>query len=340
MPAMGLRPDDALPVARVTVITTVFNEGLAALDMLDSVLTGDVVPTEIVIADGGSTDGTVELLQQYAAAHPEVRLLTEAGGRSEGRNAAIAAASHDHIVSIDGGCVAEPAWLGKISEPLLAGESWVAGFYRPEGATSLSTAIGLTMVFVEDEVVFPDFTPSARSMAFHRDLWKEVGGFPESEQFAEDTAFGEALAAAGHQAVFVPEAVVEWRPPSSLMSQARTLFSWGRGDGHLGMRSINYRHLFPRFLGAGVLALTAIAFPLLLLIAPLPLAPMVYRKSRSKYRHMEGWAKWLLIPMATVNGLAFSLAGYMVGYAERRSGRWTPAGLPAPSIDGPQTQTL
>jgi glycosyltransferase involved in cell wall biosynthesis len=337
---MGLRPDDAMPVARVTVITTVFNEGLAALDMLDSVLTGDVVPTEIVVADGGSTDGTVELLQQYAAAHPEVIILTDSGGRSEGRNAAIEAASHDLIVSIDGGCVAEPAWLGRICEPLLAGADWVAGFYRPEGGTSLSTAIGLTMVFVEDEVVFPDFTPSARSMAFRRDLWVEVGGFPEGEQFAEDTAFGEALASAGYQALFVPEAIVEWRPPSSLVSQARTLFSWGRGDGHLGLRSINYRHLFPRFLGAAALVLAGIVYPLLLLVAPLPLTPMVYRKSRSKYRHMEGWAKWLLIPVATVNGLAFSLLGYITGYTERRSGRWTGAGLPAPSIEGPQTQTL
>ena len=236
--------------------------------------------------------------------------------------------------------MAEKAWLGRISEPLLTGADWVAGFYRPQGDTSLSTAIGLTMVFVEDEVVFPDFTPSARSMAFHRDLWKEVGGFPEGEQFAEDTAFGEALATAGHRAVFVPEAVVEWRPPSSLVSQARTLFSWGRGDGHLGLRSINYRHLFPRFLGAGALTLAAIAFPLLLVVAPLPLAPTVYRKSRSKDRHMEGWARWLLIPVATVNGLAFSLLGYITGYTERRSGRWTAAGLPAPSIEGPQTQTL
>jgi glycosyltransferase involved in cell wall biosynthesis len=58
-------------------------------------------------------------------------VLTDSGGRSAGRNAAIEAASHDHIVSIDGGCVAEPAWLGRISEPLLAGTDWVAGFYRP-----------------------------------------------------------------------------------------------------------------------------------------------------------------------------------------------------------------
>jgi glycosyltransferase involved in cell wall biosynthesis len=337
---MGPRPDKVMPVARVTVITTVFNERSATLDMLDSVLTGDVVPTEVVIADGGSTDGTVELLRQYAAGHPEVRVITDAGGRSAGRNAAIEAASHDHIVCIDAGCMAEPEWLGRITAPLLAGADWVAGFYRPQGTTLLSTAIGLTMVFVEDEVVFPDFTPSARSMAFHRDLWLEVGGFPAGEQFAEDTAFGEALAAAGHQPVFVPEAVVEWRPPSSLVSQARTLFKWGRGDGHFGFRSINYRHLFPRFLGAAALVLAGIVYPLLLLVAPLPLGPMVYRKSRRKYRHMKGWAKWLLIPVATVNGLAFSLLGYIIGYAERRSGRWTAVTQPQPSVDGPQTQTL
>jgi hypothetical protein len=57
---------------------------------------------------------------------------------------------------------------------------------------------------------------------------------------------------------------------------------------------------------------------------------MTYRKSRSKYRHMEGWVKWVLIPLATVNGLAFSLAGYISGYVERRFGQWRAAGQPPP----------
>ncbi len=319
-----------MPVVQVSVITTVFNEGAAALEMLDSVITGNVAPAEIVVADGGSTDGTLELLEGYAETHPQVRVLADTGGRSAGRNAAIEAASHDHIVSIDGGCLAEAGWLEEITGPLLEGADWVAGFYRPAGRGPLSTAIGLTMVFVIDEVVFPDFTPSARSMGFHRQLWEEVGGFPEDEQFAEDTAFGEALVAAGHEARFVPDAVVGWRPPSSLMAQSRTLFSWGRGDGHLGLRSINYRYLFPRFLSSGALVLIGIVFPVLVLAAPLPLVPMVYRKSRSKYRHMGGRLKWLLIPLATVNGLAFSLAGYITGYVERRSGRWG-GGLPSRS---------
>jgi glycosyltransferase involved in cell wall biosynthesis len=321
---MGFRPEASMPVVQVTVITTVFNEGEAVLELLDSVLGGDAVPAEVVVSDGGSTDGTLELLRQYAETHPTVRVLADAGGRSAGRNVAIEAASFDQIVSIDGGCVAGPRWLAEITTPLLEGAEWVAGFYRPTGESPLSTAIGLTMVFVEDEVVFPDFTPSARSMAFHRSLWEAAGRFPENVQYAEDTAFGAALLAAGHQPVFVPEALVEWRPPSGLIPQAKTLFSWGRGDGHLGLRSINYRHLFPRFVTTGLLLLLGSAYPMLLLFALLPLVPMVRRKSRLKYRYMEGWSKWLWIPLATINGLAFSLAGYIVGYMERRSGRWTP----------------
>jgi Glycosyl transferase family 2 len=334
---MGLRPEASMPVVQVTVITTVFNEGEAVFELLDSVLGGDTVPAEVVVSDGGSTDGTLELLREYAKTHPTVRVLADTGGRSAGRNAAIAAASHDLIVCIDGGCVAAPGWLSEITSPLLRGADWVAGFYRPVGGSKLSTAIGLTMVFVVDEVVFPDFTPSARSMAFHRSLWEEVGGFPEDVQYAEDTAFGEALVTAGHRAVFVPEAVVDWRPPTGLVPQARTLFAWGRGDGHLGLRSVNYRHLFPRFVSTGLLALLGIIHPLLLLLAPLPLVPMVYRKSRSKYRHMGGWLKWVLIPLATVNGLAFSLAGYITGYVERRSGRWAPTALPPTSAKDPLT---
>jgi glycosyltransferase involved in cell wall biosynthesis len=321
---MGLNAGAPTPILPVTVITTVFNEGPTVLEMLDSVVTGNAIPAEIVVADGGSTDGTVELLQDYARAHPLVRVVTDAGGRSAGRNAAIAAAAHDHIVSIDGGCVADPAWLEEIAAPLLEGHDWVAGFYRPEGESAMSTAIGLTMVYVEEEVEFPMFLPSARSMAFHRRVWKEVGGFPEDLQFAEDTAFGEAIRAAGHEMVFVPEAVVTWRPPSSLVAQTRTAFAWGKGDGLTGMRSIPYRKLFQRFLVAGAFLLASIAFPLLLVPTLLGAGAYAYRHSRRKYRHMQSWQKWLWIPLATLNVLASSLAGYIDGYVERR---WAERGI-------------
>jgi cellulose synthase/poly-beta-1,6-N-acetylglucosamine synthase-like glycosyltransferase len=304
--------------APVAVITTVFNEAATVVPLLDSVLGGTMRPAEVVVADGGSTDGTVQLVGAYAADHPEVRLLTDTGGRSAGRNAAISSARHQRLVCIDAGCTADPAWLEQIISPFDEGAEWVAGFYRPAGSTALSTAIGLTMVYVREEAE-RDFLPSARSMAFTRRIWEQVGGFPEHVQFAEDTAFDEALLAAGHRPVFVPSATVAWTPPPDLVAQARTMFAWGKGDGLLGLRSRHYRHLAALF-GAGGLALVAGALidRRLLPLAAVPFAPTVYRQTRYKYRHMDGAARWVQIPLATLNGLAASLAGFVAGRRERR----------------------
>ena len=309
------------PKVEVSVITTLFNEGATVVDLLDSVLEGTVTPDEVVVADGGSTDGTLAMLMKYASERREVRILTDSGGRSAGRNAAIAAARNKRIVCIDGGCTAGSAWLAEITEPLTAGAEWVGGFYQPKGETALSTAIGLTMVFVIEEVG-PDYVPSARSMAFEKRLWEEVGGFPEDVQYAEDTSFDRALMAAGYRPEFAPDAIVEWRPPSGLVSQARTMFSWGRGDGLLGLRSYHYRRLLALFSATLALILAGLLVDArILLLTVAPLAPTLYSQTRHKYRHMDGWVKWGLIPLATVNGLASSLMGFIAGYLTKgRSG--------------------
>jgi glycosyltransferase involved in cell wall biosynthesis len=306
------------PEIEISVITTLYNEETTVADLLDSVLNGTMIPDEFVIADGGSTDGTLELLSTYAAERSEIKVLTDSGGRSAGRNAAIAAAEHDFIVCIDGGCFARPTWLAEITEPLTEDVEWVGGFYSPKGRTALSTAIGLTMVFVIEEVG-PDFVPSARSMAFHKRLWREVGGFPEDVQYGEDTFFDQSLMDSGYRLTFAPDAIVEWRPPSGLVTQARTMFSWGRGDGLLGMRGHHYRRLLYLFTSTSALVLAGFLLDYrILLISGIPLAPTLYRQTRYKYRHMDGLLKWVLIPVATLNGLAASLMGFLAGYLVRK----------------------
>lgn len=310
-------PSGARTSVPVAVITTLFNEETTVVDLLDSILGGTVRPAEVVVADGGSTDRTVDLIRDYSARHPEVRLLTDTGGRSAGRNAAVAAAGHDRIVCIDGGCVADPDWLERISAPFDDGAAWIAGFYRPAGPTALSTAVGLTMVYVREEAE-RHFLPSARSMAFHRSLWREAGGFPEDLQFAEDTAFDLALLEAGHTPVFVPDATVAWVPPQDLTDQARTMFSWGRGDGLEGLRGDHYRRMAELFAATGLMLLAGLVVDRRLLpLAAAPLAPTLYRQTRLKYRHAPGILAKALIPVSTVNGLAASLAGFVTGRAER-----------------------
>src|SRR5690606_15746052 len=112
-------------------------------------------------------------------------------------------------------------------------------------------AIGLTMVYVREEAE-RHFVPSARSLGFTRELWREVGGFRSGVQFAEDTLFAEELFRRGHEPGFVPDAVVEWHPPRNLRQQARTMYNWGHGDGMQALRQRHYLRL------AGGLAATVV----------------------------------------------------------------------------------
>ena len=302
----------------VSVVTTLFNEADGVIALLDSILGGTASPAEVVVADGGSDDGTLDLLDDFALTHPEVRVIKDSGGRSAGRNAAIGAASNQTIVCIDGGCIARADWLERIIEPFENGARWVGGFYEPKGRNVMTKAIGLSMVYVREEAE-GHFMPSARSMAFDRELWKEVGGFPEDVQFGEDTVFADSLMLAGHEVVFVPGAIVDWTPPLGLSEQARTMFAWGEGDGLKGLRSEHYKRVAGAVAGsvAMLLGLAAVE-PRLIPLAAVPLVPVVRDHSRLKYRHMQGWTKWVLIPIATLNGLVASLLGFLKGRTSRK----------------------
>ena len=54
----------------VSVIATVYNEGSSVSRLLDSLATQSRPPDQVVIVDGGSSDDTLEILNQYAASQP------------------------------------------------------------------------------------------------------------------------------------------------------------------------------------------------------------------------------------------------------------------------------
>jgi len=306
----------------VSVVTTLFNEADSVATLVESLFAQHLPPAEIVVADAGSTDGTREILARLATRHPSLRVIEVAGNRSQGRNAAIRASLHPHIACIDGGCRADPSWLELLAQPLADGSPWVAGFYRPDGPGLLAKCIGLDLVGVVEEVDPEYFLPSGRSMAFHRSIWEAVGGFPESAEFAEDTLFGESLRSLGHRPAFVGDAVVSWKPPPTFAAMVRTVFGWARWDGRVGLRGYTYKRM-AKALGLGALGGLGLAFirPVYGLAVLVPLAVVVFTKTRFRYRHAHGILKYIYIPFGFLLAQLSGLAGYVLGYLERRSGR-------------------
>src|SRR5512137_2392291 len=102
---------------KISLIVTVLNEARSLPALLDSVAAQTRPPDEVLICDGGSTDNTIELLR--AERRFPVRVIERPGSNiSQGRNAAIAAASGDVIASTDAGVRLDPRWLEKLVEPL------------------------------------------------------------------------------------------------------------------------------------------------------------------------------------------------------------------------------
>ena len=225
--------------------------------LLDSILAGTRVPDEIVIADGGSTDRTWEILSARASADPRIHAVSAPGNRSVGRNAAVRASRSPVIACTDAGVEVEAEWLERITRPFAAepGIDVVAGFYLPAGATPFERAAGVVSAPSLREVDPARFLPSTRSVAFRRNAWERVGGFDEALAHNEDTPFALALKRSGARFFFEPEARVRWHPRGDLGSFFRQHRRFGFGDGESRVQGSFYARLAAKYaLGAALFA--------------------------------------------------------------------------------------
>jgi glycosyltransferase involved in cell wall biosynthesis len=213
---------------------TVRNEAGSLPALLESVKEQTVRPAEIVIVDGGSVDGTQELIRSYMPGLPmPLRLIEQPGANiSEGRNRAIREATHDIVAVTDAGVRLDERWFEMLVTPL--GDSSVdvvSGFFLPDAHSTFEVAMGATVLPSVEEINPETFLPSSRSIAVRKSAWEEIEGYPEWLDYCEDLVFDIRLKDAGHNFVFAPEARVYFRPRSNLRAFFHQYFRYARGDG-------------------------------------------------------------------------------------------------------------
>jgi glycosyltransferase involved in cell wall biosynthesis len=217
---------------RVSFILTVLNEAESLPRLLDSLVAQTRAPDEVIICDGGSTDGTLRLLEREERL--PLRVIQRPGTNiSQGRNAAIDAASGDIVAVTDAGVRLSPRWLEKIVAPFEDPDvHTVAGTFRLDPHTLFEIAMGATVIPEVHELADMErYPPSSRSFAFRKTAWQAVGGYPEWIDYCEDVVFDLRLRDQFGMHAFAPKALVHFRPRHSLRDYWRQYYQYARGDG-------------------------------------------------------------------------------------------------------------
>lgn len=315
----------------VSVVITVLNEGPALASVVGDVVAQLRGGDELVLVDGGSTDGSLEALPS----HPAVRLdVVPGAGISAGRNHGVRVARNEVIVVTDAGCTPEPGFIDGFRRAFAGDDppALVSGVYRVLARDAMERAQALAcypqpgeahrsgrFVRAYTRLFGTGFDPRfavGRCMAFTRQAWKAADGFPEHLATGEDVSFGLALARHGRVEA-APDAVVGWTQRDGLAATWRMYRGYGRASTDGGDRALLVRD--------GVRGLAYVAAPLLAArprTRPLVAAGVVAYLSLPVVRAVKagaGPATLALLPVALGVKDLGKLAGAVQGLLRKRS---------------------
>jgi glycosyltransferase involved in cell wall biosynthesis len=167
---------------RISCIIPVFNGERYVAEALDSVLAQELAPSEIIVVDDGSTDGTADVLRTYAGSMRVVRQPNL--GVSAARNAGLRAATGDVIAFLDSDDL-WPAGRMKVLAASLAaddGADVVAGLVETLDQRPARPA-------VREDLRTMHRVHLVGSTLMRRSVFERVGAFNEALRVVEDTEF-------------------------------------------------------------------------------------------------------------------------------------------------------
>jgi len=248
---------------RVSVIVPCYNEQ-ATIGLLLNALYNQSFPRqkmEILIADGLSTDGTLDAIRSFHKAHSDlqVRILTNPRRLiPAGLNIALREAKGEYIVRLDAHSIPNPDYVercvnilrsemgdnvGGAWEIAPGGKSWIARSIAAAAAHPLG--VGDARYRVGGSAQAVDTVPFG---SFRRSLVDKIGFFDESLLTNEDYEFNVRIRQSGGTVWFDPSIRSIYYARAKLGSLARQYFRYGYWKGRMLLRypkTIRWRQLLP-----------------------------------------------------------------------------------------------
>jgi succinoglycan biosynthesis protein ExoA len=227
-----------VPIRRVSVVAPMLNEaehiGHLVADLAAQDFDGEL---EVLVADGGSRDGSVERLRVVAERYelPVTILRNRKRWVSFGLNACIRAARGDLIIRMDCHSRYPSDYVRRCAiASQETGAENVGGVFIPTGQTAMERAVASAVDSPFGGVHWTRHGTRARADvdtvpygAFRPDAFRQVGLFDESLVRNQDDEFNLRLRLAGGRIVLDPAIRVYYVPRGKLSSVFRQYYEYG-----------------------------------------------------------------------------------------------------------------
>ena len=214
---------------KISVIVPCYNAAETLVCQLGALARQTVEPWEVIVADNGSTDDSVDIARRYGAFLPRFKVVdaSDRRGASHARNAGARASTGDVLAFCDADDEVAPGWIAGLQKGLLDNVFVASRFDLTKLNPSLEYVHPQALGLIRDPSF--DFLPRAGGcgLAIHRHIHDSVGGFDENIRFHEDTDYCWKIQLTGVPLGWASEAVVHVQHRNDSIARFRQARLWG-----------------------------------------------------------------------------------------------------------------
>lgn len=194
---------------KISLVIPIRNEEHSIEALIESIRNQTYQPDEIVLVDGGSTDLTVEIIEDILSHNTSLKLIKVSEATpGKGRNIGIENAKNNWIALTDAGIKLEKTWLEFLANSAEASDADVVyGNYTPLISSLFEKCA--TIAYVGPMQSNKMRGKSVASCLIRKEVWEKIGGFPDFRA-AEDLIFIDRAEKEGFKIEYSPKAMVYW----------------------------------------------------------------------------------------------------------------------------------